>query len=160
MTIVRKVNKDVVGGALMFVCGISVALHSTSFNIGSLSRMGPGFFPLALGIILAVVGITLAAKGYHSASVDSDVRQEKSQLAPEWKAWTLICLGIVAFVISAKYLGLVVATFAVVFISALGDRENTWRSAALLGAAMVVVAVVVFWWALKIQMPLFRWGFA
>jgi len=45
-----------------------------------------------------------------------------------------------------------------VFISALGDRDNTWKKALLLSLAIVVVAVVVFWWALQIQLPLFRWG--
>jgi hypothetical protein len=47
------------------------------------------------------------------------------------------------------------ATFAIVFISALGDKMNTLKSAAILGAGVVVVAVVVFWWALQMQIPLF-----
>ena len=47
------------------------------------------------------------------------------------------------------------ATFAIVFISALGDKMNTWKSAAILGAGVVAVAIVVFWWALQMQFPLF-----
>ncbi|MCJ9713295.1 tripartite tricarboxylate transporter TctB family protein, partial [Bordetella hinzii] len=50
------------------------------------------------------------------------------------------------------------ATFAIVFISALGDRTNTLKQALLLSVSMCVIAVVVFWWALQLQLPLFRWG--
>ncbi len=50
------------------------------------------------------------------------------------------------------------ATFALVFISALGDRQHTLRSAALLAAGVTVLGVAVFSWALQLQFPLFRWG--
>ncbi|MFP3711527.1 tripartite tricarboxylate transporter TctB family protein, partial [Paraburkholderia sp. SIMBA_009] len=48
--------------------------------------------------------------------------------------------------------------FAIVFISALGDRKNTVKQAFVLSLGMSVIAVVVFWWALQLQLPLFRWG--
>ena len=54
--------------------------------------------------------------------------------------------------------GLLPATFAIVFISALGDRKNTIKQAFVLSLGMSVIAVVVFWWALQLQLPLFRWG--
>jgi hypothetical protein len=153
MRLIRTVPKDVVGGALFFVLGIAVAIQSTSYKIGSLNAMGPGYFPLALGVILATVGIAIAWKGYVSAP-----RVKGASPAPEWKAWVLIGVSIVAFILLARYLGLVVATFAIVFISALADRNNTWRAAVVLSLAMVVFAVVIFWWALQIQLPLFTWG--
>jgi hypothetical protein len=150
-----KLNKDIVGGTLILALGLAVAIHSMSFQIGSLNQMGPGYFPFSLGIILSVVGAAITVQGRKPAA-----SSKKERHPPEWKAWFLICLSIVTFVILAKYLGLVVATFAVVFISALGDRKNTWKSAVLLASAIVAVAVVVFWWALQIQLPLFKWGFA
>jgi ABC-type dipeptide/oligopeptide/nickel transport system permease component len=83
---------------------------------------------------------------------------EKEKRPPEWRAWFLICFSIVAFVVIGIYGGLVPATFAIVFISALADRQNTVKDSALLSAAMVVISVVVFWWALELVFPLFRWG--
>jgi hypothetical protein len=157
MTNSRSLQKDVVGGLLVSALGIAVAIHSISFQIGDLSRMGPGYFPFALGVVLTLVGIAIGAKGFRSTP-----QQTKAELSqpPEWKAWFLISLSIVTFVVLAKYLGLVAATFSIVFVSALGDRTNSWRGAALLGVAMVVVSVVVFWWALQMNLPLFKWGAA
>lgn len=48
--------------------------------------------------------------------------------------------------------------FAVAFIAALGDRDNTLLGAGMLGVAMAVVSVVVFWWLLQLQLPLFQWN--
>lgn len=153
-------HKDLIGGVLLIVVGAAVLTHSIAYHIGTLVQMGPGFFPFFLGVILALVGCGIAVQGYlsvHDGAV-SHKPEAKKKLRPEWKAWILICLGMVAFVILTKYLGLVAGTFAVVFISALGDRDNNLKSAVLLALAMVAVAVVVFWWALQIQLPLFKWG--
>ena len=50
------------------------------------------------------------------------------------------------------------AAFASVFVAALGDRGNTWKTAAAIGAAMSVFGVLVFHYGLRVQMPLLAWG--
>lgn len=148
-----KLHKDFWGGGLTIAIGGAVVLQATRYRIGTLHEMGPGYFPLALGAILIATGLVIAAKGYLASP-----RCEERLLPPEWKAWALISLSIVAFVLLAEYFGLIPAAFGVVFIAALADRGNSWRSAALLALGIVAVAVVVFWWALQIQLPLFRWA--
>ena len=153
-------HKDLIGGLLLIAVGTGVFTHSITYQIGTLNQMGPGFFPFFLGLILALVGCGIAVQGYLSVRADRGKRAGKVPLRPEWKAWILICVGMLSFVVLAKYLGLATATFGVVFISALGDRGNNLKSAFLLALAMVGVAVIVFWWALQIQLPLFKWGVA
>jgi hypothetical protein len=150
---INKYNKDYYGGALMMLIGLAVAWQGTSYDVGSLVRMGPGFFPVALGVLLILTGaaIALTAKGRIPEG-------EEEALPPEWRGWICITLSIVAFIVLGTYGGLLPATFAVVFIAALGDRQNTVKSALLLSLAMVAVCLVVFWWGLKLQFPLFQWG--
>ena len=149
----NKYTTDYYGGGLMILLGLGVVMQGRTYNVGTLSRMGPGFFPVALGTILALIGaaIALTAKG-------SVPPGEEKHLAPEWRGWICITLSIVAFVVLGKYGGLIPATFAIVFISAMGDRQNTVKSAFILAVAMVAICVAVFWWALKMQFPLFQWG--
>jgi hypothetical protein len=150
---IGRYSKDYYGGALMILLGLGAVLAGLGYKVGTLGRMGAGFFPAAVGAILAVVGLLIAARA------DRGVRPGAHARSPaQWRGWTCISLGILAFVVLGEYGGLVPATFAIVFISALGDRENTARSAALLALAMVAICVLVFWWALNIQFPLFRWG--
>ena len=78
--------------------------------------------------------------------------------APEWRGWICILGGVIAFVIFGVYGGLVPATFASVFVAALGDRQNNVKQSALLAAALTVFCVIVFHYGLKLQLPLFQWG--
>ncbi|MFM0102634.1 tripartite tricarboxylate transporter TctB family protein, partial [Paraburkholderia rhynchosiae] len=77
---------------------------------------------------------------------------------PQWRGWICIVLGIGLFIVCAAYIGLLPATFAIVFVSALGDQRNTVKDAFWLAIAVCVVCVIVFWWGLKIQLPLVHWG--
>lgn len=157
--VLASLHKDVWGGLLIVALGGGVMLKAVQYRVGSLRAMGPGYFPLTLGVILVATGIVIAVNGY-LATPRAAVRPGApvgERKAPQWKAWALISLSIVAFVALAEYFGLVPASFGVVFIAALGDRGNTWRAAALLAVAVAIVAVVVFWWGLQVQLPLFRW---
>lgn len=146
-------NKDYYGGALMLVIGLLAIYQGLTYKIGTLSRMGPGFFPVAVGAVLSLMGVLIALGARRAAQAGGDTSQ-----SPEWRGWLCIVAGIVAFIALGKYGGLLPATFAVVFVSALGDRQNTVRDAMLLSLGVCTVAVVVFWWALKMQFPLFAWG--
>ena len=77
---------------------------------------------------------------------------------PDLRGGICIILGVLAFLLFGVYGGLVPATFAIVFISALGDRSNAVVQSVLLARAVCMVAIVVFWWGLQLQMPLFQWG--
>lgn len=153
----RTLNKDYYAGALMVLVGVAAAWAGAGYHVGKLARMGPGFFPLAVGVLLAIVGVLIAlnaddetaepAPGMHGAHALPDVRGA-------------LCLvgGMLAFWLFGHYGGLLPATFAITFVCALGDRQNTLAQAAALALAMVAVAALVFHWGLQLQLPLLRWG--
>ena len=151
--LINQRNRDTYGGGLMLVVGIAAAVQGARYQVGTLSRMGPGFFPMALGVILALIGLAIMITARRTAPAE-----EKQPLPPEWRGWIAIIMSLVAFALLGTYGGLLPASFAVVFISALGDRQNSVKAALILALAITVVAVVVFWWALQVQFPLFNWG--
>ncbi|HZI84557.1 MAG TPA: tripartite tricarboxylate transporter TctB family protein [Casimicrobiaceae bacterium] len=153
--LVNRSNRDYCAGALMIAIGLAAIVGGRRYPLGTLSRMGPGYFPVALGVILTLLGVGIAATArFASRGGDEKV------LPPEWRGWLCVGLSIVAFVVLGRYGGFIPATFAVVFISALADRQNGLVAAIVLGLAMVLVCVVVFWWALQMTFPLFGWGTA
>src|SRR5690606_24480389 len=145
-------------GALMVLVGLAAIYAGTNYNIGSLSHMGPGFFPAALGGLLAITGLLIALSARSGQSSESVPGEGHAHGLPDLRGGVCIVLGILACVLLGEYGGLLPATFAIVFISALGDRKNTVKQALILSALMSLVAIVVFWWALQLQLPLFRWG--
>jgi len=150
----KRFNQDYYAGAAMMVIGLGVVVQGSSYDQGSLARMGPGFFPTALGAILVLLGVAIALSATRSKR--ADFAEKRTQ--PEWRGWFCITTAIVLFIVIGQYGGLLPSTFVVVFVSAMGDKQNTWRQAAVLALAMVLIAFVVFHWALKVQFPLFQWG--
>ncbi|MGE5336601.1 MAG: tripartite tricarboxylate transporter TctB family protein [Gemmatimonadota bacterium] len=148
--------KDYLGGALMVLLGVGAMVEGARYSIGSLNRMGPGFFPVALGALLTLIGIAIGMAAWLERAPAAAADREP--LPPEWRGWACIVGSVIAFIVLGHYAGLVPATAAIVFISALGDRENTVRSALLLTALMLAICIVVFWWALQMTFPLFHWG--
>lgn len=147
-----RLSNDIYGGALIFLIGAGATYKAIGYQVGSLTHMGPGYFPAAVGTLLATMGVLIAFAPRGKKGVGA-----KSHGSPEWRGWICIVLAIIAFVILGRYGGLVPATFAVVFIAAMGDRKNTIKGALVLASVMVLVSAAVFWAALQLQFPLFRW---
>ncbi|WP_374619338.1 tripartite tricarboxylate transporter TctB family protein [Pandoraea sp.] len=156
MDTTSRFKKDHFGGTLMTLVGLVALTSGLQYHTGTLSRMGPGFFPVAIGALLAFVGILIAGTANGTAA---EVPGEgHGHGLPDLRGIACIILGALSFLLLGTYGGLIPATFSIVFISALGDRTNTVKQAALLAMAMCIVAAVVFSWALQLQLPLFAWG--
>lgn len=153
-TVLQK--RDFYAGALIAAVGAIVALDSSTYALGTLTHMGPGMFPLMLGIILAIVGILIiATAAVTPLTSDERILPEK----PEWFAWGCILTGLVLFIVLGEFFGLVAGTFACVFVPALGDRNATWKGSAILAAGVAVFGALLFSYALKVPLPMFRFGF-
>ena len=154
MPIKNTRQRDLIGGALFALIGAGTISLGSSYRLGSLTQMGPGFFPVALGCVMSLCGLGLMLV----AALDTDATPVVGS-RPEWRGWLCICASIIAFVPIAQHFGMVPATVAIVFVSALGDNKNTLASAAALAATLAVVAALVFNLALSVQLPLFSWNF-
>ena len=152
-TLVKK--RDFYAGGLMTLLGAVVTLDSMTYSLGSLTHMGPGMFPLMLGVTLTVVGVLILG-----AAVATPLAQDERILPKkkEWRGWGCILAGPILFIILGEYFGLVPAAFSCVFVSALGDRTATLKGSAILAAGVTFFGVLLFSYVLKIPFPMFRWG--
>ena len=157
----NKLTKDRLGGALLVATGAAAVVAGVGYGMGSLREMGSGFYPVALGVLLALIGAVLFA----TASRDPDAHlatapAETAHLTGpvvQWRGWLCILGGALSFVVLGQHGGLVPASFVSVFVAALGDRNNSVRDAALLAALMTLLGVVVFHYGLHLLLPLFQW---
>jgi len=150
-----RINKrEAWASALLCTLGLGVVLIGSGYSLGSLARIGPGFFPVALGALLLFLGLLCLFTG----GMSPDEEDEDPDASPQWRGWGCIVGGVIAFITIGKYGGLLPATFALVFISALGDRMHTVRSALLLSVFVTAVGILIFSWGLELQFPLLQWG--
>ena len=161
MTARVRLSKDHVGGALLVALGAAAVVAGLGYRMGTLRQMGPGFFPVVLGVLMALVGAAvLATTPLASREAGEPAAAEYAHLSGpvvQWRGWACIVGGIALFVVLAAHGGLVPASFASVFVAAMGDRKNDVRDAALLALAMTAFGVVVFHFGLHLLLPLFAW---
>jgi putative Ca2+/H+ antiporter (TMEM165/GDT1 family) len=152
-TLVKK--RDFYAGGLTVLLGAAVTLDSMTYTLGTLTHMGPGMFPLMLGITLTFIGVLILGAAMATPLSDDENIMPKNR---EWRGWGCILAGPVLFIILGEFFGLVAATFACVFVPALGDRTSTVKGSALLAAGVTFFGVLLFTYVLKIPFPMFRWG--
>jgi len=153
MKITWKLSRDQLGGMLLMLLGVGVAIGGLSFHVGTLTEMGSGFIPLVLGVLMTLIGLAVIV------TEKKEEREAEEKFAkPQWRGWFCILAGIAAFVVVGTYGGLIPATFLTVLIAALGDRSNSLRDCLILALAITVFGVAVFGYGLGLQMPLLAWG--
>ncbi|MDP9097081.1 MAG: tripartite tricarboxylate transporter TctB family protein [Pseudomonadota bacterium] len=157
----KSFGKDHLGAVLLIALGSAVLALGLGYRMGSLNRMGAGFIPVVLGVLLILVGIAIgvtAAPPGQRTMVNPLPGHGAHGNGIDVRGWGCILAGVVSFVVLGAYGGLMPATFASVFISAMGDRNNTYKSAAILAAMLTVFCLLVFHYGLSLQLPLFQWG--
>ncbi|OZI41124.1 hypothetical protein CEG14_01220 [Bordetella genomosp. 1] len=144
----------------MALCGALTILEASSYQVGELARMGPGYFPLLVGCFLVVLGILVPLSPDPDEVQEEMLEEHLPQPSRRERVRGMACIaaGIAAFIVFGSLFGFLPATFALVFLSAMGDTSNSVRSAAILALAMSLFGAVVFSWALQLQFPMFRWG--
>ena len=152
-------NRDLVSGVICLAGGGGVLLEAHNDTIGSLSSLGPGFYPAVLGALLTLVGLLIVGTALTASPTRDDAGTEPIG-GPDWRGCGCIVGGVVAFIVVAWLSGLAPAIFACVFIGALGDRTTSLKGSLTLAVAMSVAGTVLFGYLLGINMPLWQWPWA
>ena len=146
----RRDWPDILGGLVLALVGVAAAGWAWAhYDLGSLRQMGPGAFPVALGVSLAGIGLVVALPGLRRGG-------EAVSLAP-WPALAVLA-SILVFGFGLRPLGLVAATFAGVLVASLPAPRAGWAWRIVLAAAVTALTVAVFRLGLRMSLPLLPGG--
>ena len=149
-----KSQKDFFAGVMFTVVGVAFAWGATTYNVGSGARMGPGYFPLMLGILMAVIGLIIMFTGLTVETATGDPigkwawRQVFFILGANL-AFGVLLGGLPKFGIPA--MGLIIAIYALVLIAAQAGSKHALPSVLALATVLAVGSYIAFIWALKLQ---------
>ncbi len=146
----KRALTDILAGLIFVAFGLAFAITSLSYELGTLLRMGPGYFPLALGGILVLLGLLIVGKG-----LIADAGAEERFGSVPWRALTLVVLAVLVFGLTVRGLGLVPATAVTALLTALASYRTGVLAAVAIAAGLTVLCVVVFILALQLRLPLF-----
>lgn len=151
-----KSQKDFFSGLVFMVVGVAFAWGATNYKLGDAARMGPGYFPFMLGILLAIFGVIVTFKATLVETVDGDK-------VGSW-AWRPLFFIIAANLLFGLMLGglpaikfpsfgLIVAIYALTIVAALAGDEFRFKEVVVLATFLAILSYVAFIWALKLQFP-------
>jgi len=142
--------KDFVAGLMFIAIGIAAIVIAANYPLGTAARMGPGYFPRILGILLICLGAILMLRA---------LRLQGSPL-PRWP-WrpTVVVLGsVVLFGAIVNWLGVALSTVVLIATSSAASHEFRAKESLIAGALLAVLAVGVFVIGLKLQLPIWPWS--
>jgi hypothetical protein len=154
--------KNFWGGVLFATIGLLFAVIARGIHLGDTTllpgyamgtpaRMGPGFFPFYLGVILFGLGVAIAVTGFRHPHGTEDSAFPKFH----WKPILYVLGATVLFGLILKATGMLIAGFLLVFIASIGNPEKFhMRDVILLGLGLVIFCALVFVWGLKLPIPL------
>jgi hypothetical protein len=138
--------KDFWAGVLFVGFGTAAVVLGSRYNLGTAARMGPGYFPRILGMLLIGLGAIIAVRG---------LRTNGAPIAAwRWRP-TLIVLGsVVLFGLIVNRAGLALSTVVLILLASAASSEFRWKEALLSGILLAALAVAVFILGLKLQLPI------
>ena len=151
-----KSQKDFFSGLMFLVVGIAFAIGANNYTVGTGARMGPGYFPMILGVLMALLGAAICFSGLTKGPASGDKigkwawRQVFFILAANF-AFGILLVGVPNLHI--PQFGLIIAIYALVFIASLAGDKFNFKETAILSTVLAVGSYFAFVWALNLQFP-------
>lgn len=149
-----KSQKDFFSGLMFMGIGVAFAWGATTYNVGSGARMGPGYFPLMLGILMTILGALITFKALVVETTGGDKIGKWA-----WKPLFFVILANLIFgvllaglpSIKLPAFGMIIAIYALTFVASMAEAGWKFKSTFILATVLAVGSYVAFVMALKLQ---------
>lgn len=153
-----KSQKDFFSGLLFMAVGVAFAIGATKYSIGTGARMGPGYFPMILGVGMAILGAIITFKALVVEAADG-MGDKIGSFA--WKPLFFIIAANLVFgicigglpSIGLPALGLMIGIVALTFIASKAGEEFKFKEVAILAIILCAISYGAFILLLKLQFP-------
>lgn len=149
-----KSQKDFFSGLMFMGVGVAFAWGATTYTVGNGARMGPGYFPLMLGVVMAILGAIITFKALVTETEGGDKIGKWA-----WRPLFFILGANLAFgvllgglpSIGLPAMGLIAAIYALTLISAKAGERYVLRDVLVLATVLAVGSYLAFILLLKLQ---------
>jgi hypothetical protein len=139
-------SKDLWSGLIFIAFGAAAIMLARGYAMGHAGRMGPGYFPTALGGVLVLIGLVLV--------VQSLIAAGDAVTGLAWRKAVLVLMASGLFGISVEGLGLAASTALLVMISGLASERFRFGPFLALAVGLSVFSSVVFVTLLGLPIPI------
>jgi hypothetical protein len=140
-------QKDFWSAAMFVVFGVLFIAWSTAYQFGTTQRMGPGYFPTVLGIMLVVLGVLV---GLPALKKDAPATKVEGI---GWRGLLVILGAVGLYAILLPRLGFVVSLVVLIILTSMATTEFTWKATLASVVVLGVCSYLVFVKGLALQFP-------
>ena len=117
---------------------------SRDYSLGTGRRMGPGYFPTVLSVLLMLIGAGVLLVS---------LRSKEQVTGFAWRGFASVIAGTVLFGVLIRDAGILVAVAVLVLVSAAGNPQTRWLSMGVLAIGMSVFCYGIFVRLLGLPIP-------
>ena len=151
-----KSQKDFVSGLMFMGIGLAFAWGATKYSLGTGARMGPGYFPLMLGVMMAILGAVIT---FNSLVIDRSGGDKIGKWAFQPLVFIIaanllfgVCLGGLPS-IKLPAMGMIFGIYVLTFVASMASPGWKFKTTFFLATALAVISYVAFVIVLKLQFP-------
>lgn len=120
----------------------------TGMSVGTLGRMGPGFFPAMLCAALLLVAAFLMLRSF--------LRMAETPFGEvPWRAIVLVTASILVFAVTARGLGMLPGIFVAMLIACTASPRISMPMGLAIAAGISLFCTLLFTLALRVRLPVF-----
>ena len=141
-------QRDFGAGIMYMVIGLFFAIVATRYQYGTAAKMGPGYFPFWLGMLMAAMGLLVLVRSLGAKATIEAIPKFN------FKVIGLITGSIILYGILLPKMGFIVAVLVLVMIASSASKEFSWKVSLINAAVLIAFTYSVFVIGLKLQFPL------
>ncbi len=141
-------RRDFNAGLLFIAIGAYFAIYAQEYSIGTANRMGPGYFPALLTVIMLVLGLIVFVMAFLK------VKEQESPEATDWRSVLLVLGAVLAFALLLPVAGFLISVLMLVGLSGAASKESKPKEMAILAGALAFLAIGVFGYGLELRFPI------
>jgi hypothetical protein len=144
-----KRNKQDSWSEIMFIfVGLGFVAQATNYQLGTAARIGPGYFPFWLGIVLSLIGVIILLNSLSPKTEKAEVDKL------DWRIVGLVVGSVILYGLLLRPLGVYLSIFMLVVVSSLASHEFNWKVAVTNATFLVAFSYVAFIEGLGLIFPL------
>jgi hypothetical protein len=137
--------QDLLAGLVLVAVALFALWASGNLSQGRLGALGPGMMPRATAVLVGVIGALVALTAFLAPG-------------PRLERWSVrgpffVCLALLAFAITIRWVGLIVAGPLVAIISGAASPDTRIKEIVIFGIAVTIFSIALFKYVLNLPIP-------
>jgi hypothetical protein len=138
-------SKDLVAGLVFITIGMAFLWVGLDYHVGTARQMGPGFFPVALSVLLTGLGVAIALKALAAG--------RNPIVGVNFRGMGFVIGATAGFGLLIRPAGMLIAVFVLTAVGAIASSQFRASTSVLLATGLSVFCIVVFNWGLGMPFP-------